>query len=132
MTTALALEFVIWFRDDLVGNAVVGGFISFPRCACAQIADRGLPAVGLIGMLMGPAYPVAISVLTKVVPRRLHSSSIAFCAALGQTGSAIFPFITGALAQRFSPIVLQPVMIILLGTMQILWAFVPNPARKKE
>ncbi|GAA5863598.1 hypothetical protein JCM8547_003661, partial [Rhodosporidiobolus lusitaniae] len=33
---AFALEFVIWFRDDLIGNAVT---------------------VGLIGCLMGPSYP---------------------------------------------------------------------------
>ncbi|GAA6052974.1 hypothetical protein JCM3770_001157 [Rhodotorula araucariae] len=108
---ALALELVIWLRDDLVANAVV---------------------VGIIGLLIGPVYPVAISILTKVVPRRLHAPSIAFCAAFGQAGSAVFPFITGALAQRFSPAALQPVMIALFACMLGLWTFVPSPGRKRE
>ncbi|BGP41209.1 hypothetical protein JCM10449v2_005183 [Rhodotorula kratochvilovae] len=108
---ALALEFSIWFADQLIPNAVV---------------------VGIIGLLIGPVYPVAISLLTKVVPRRLHAPSIAFCAAFGQAGSAVFPFITGALAQRFSPAALQPVMIALFACMMVLWILVPSPARKRE
>ncbi|GAA5889573.1 hypothetical protein JCM6882_007072 [Rhodosporidiobolus microsporus] len=108
---ALALEFAIWFADSLVGNAVV---------------------VGMIGVLMGPSYPILISVGTKIWPRRLHASAIAFVAALGQTGSAVFPFITGALAQRFNPIVLQPVMICLFVGQMAMWACVPRIAKKGE
>ncbi|GAA5908103.1 hypothetical protein JCM8208_003690 [Rhodotorula glutinis] len=111
LVTAMGLEFVIWFRNELISNAVV---------------------VGLIGVLLGPVYPVNISIMSKVLPRRLHAPSIATAAALGQCGSALCPFITGALAQRFSPAVLQPVMVTLLGMMLVLWAFVPSPTRKRE
>ncbi|GAA5922828.1 hypothetical protein JCM3775_006151 [Rhodotorula graminis] len=111
LATAMGLEFVIWFRDDLISNAVV---------------------VGLIGVLLGPLYPVSISILSRVLPRRLHAPSIAACAAFGQTGSALFPFITGALAQRHSPAVLQPVMVALMAGMLILWTLVPSPARKRD
>ncbi|GEM08853.1 MFS efflux transporter [Rhodotorula toruloides] len=108
---ALALEFAVWFADSLVGNAIV---------------------VAVIGVLIGPVYPVAISVLTKVIPRRLHATSIGFCASFGQIGAAACPFATGALAGLFSPAVLQPVMIVLFAIMLGLWVGVPGPARKKE
>lgn len=89
-------------------------------------------AVALIGVLIGPCYPVAISVLTKVIPRRLHATSIGFCASFGQIGAAVFPFAVGALAQRFSPAALQPVMVVLFAIQAGLWWLVPNPQRKKE
>lgn len=54
-----------------------------------------------------------------------------FIAAFGQTGSAIFPFITGALAQRFSTYALQPVMIALFVSMSLIWLWVP-PVEKRE
>ncbi|GAA5839352.1 hypothetical protein JCM9279_005914 [Rhodotorula babjevae] len=111
LVTAMGLEFVIWFRDELISNAVV---------------------VGLIGVLLGPIYPVCISILAKVLPRRLHAPSIAACAAFGQVGSAAMPFMTGALAQGYSPAVLQPVMVALMAGMLVLWILVPSPARKRE
>ncbi|GAA5992868.1 hypothetical protein JCM10908_001382 [Rhodotorula pacifica] len=111
LTIALALEFAIWFADSLVGNAVV---------------------VALIGVLIGPCYPVAISVLTKVIPRRLHATSIGFCASFGQIGAAAFPFAVGALAQRFSPAALQPVMVVLFAVQMAFWWLVPRPPQKKE
>ncbi|GAA5980778.1 hypothetical protein JCM11641_002648 [Rhodosporidiobolus odoratus] len=110
-TVALALEFSIWFADSLVGNAVV---------------------VAIVGVLMGPSYPILISVCTKILPRHLHAPGIAIIAALGQCGSAVFPFITGALAQRFNPVVLQPVMVCLLAGQMAAWAGIPRIARKAE
>ncbi|GAA5834181.1 hypothetical protein JCM11251_000564 [Rhodosporidiobolus azoricus] len=108
---AAALEFVIWFRHDFIGNAVT---------------------VALIGCMMGPSYPIAVSVLTKLLPRHLHSPAIAFIAACGSVGGAVFPFITGSLAQRFSPSVLQPVMVILLVGQVAMWACLPKVERKVE
>ncbi|GAA5875339.1 hypothetical protein JCM8547_003208 [Rhodosporidiobolus lusitaniae] len=110
-STALALEFSIWYADSLVGNAVV---------------------VALIGVLMGPSYPVLVSVLSKLLPRHLHAPAISFAAAFGQVGAACFPFMTGALAGRFEPIVLQPVMIVLLFGMMVCWFFVPRIQKKSQ
>lgn len=45
---ALGLEFVIWFVKDLIGNAV---------------------AVSLVGFVLGPFFPIAISVAGKLLPR---------------------------------------------------------------
>ncbi|GAA5901827.1 hypothetical protein JCM6882_008683 [Rhodosporidiobolus microsporus] len=107
---ALALEFAIWFRDDFIGNAVVAS---------------------LIGVMMGPSYPIAVSVMTKLLPRQLHASAIAFLAAMGQVGAAIFPFITGAISNRFSPVALHPIMICLLAGQFISWLGVPKIPKRK-
>lgn len=45
---ALGLEFVVWFVKDLIGNAV---------------------AVSLVGFVLGPFFPIAISVAGKLLPR---------------------------------------------------------------
>ncbi|SCZ95104.1 BZ3500_MvSof-1268-A1-R1_Chr11-3g03605 [Microbotryum saponariae] len=108
---ATGLEFAIWFSRDFVGNAVT---------------------VALVGFLLGPIYPITMSICTKVLPRSLHASGIGFIAAAGQAGSAIFPFLTGALAQRFSPAALQPVLITLFVVQALIWIFCPSPDRKKE
>ncbi|SCV73590.1 BQ2448_7516 [Microbotryum intermedium] len=108
---ATALEFAIWFSRDFIGNAIT---------------------VALVGFLLGPIYPIMMSICTKVLPRSLHASGIGFIAAAGQAGSAIFPFLTGALAQRFSPAALQPVLIALFAVQAVIWIFCPSPDRKKE
>ncbi|KAL8291864.1 hypothetical protein RQP46_002122 [Phenoliferia psychrophenolica] len=85
--------------------------------------------------LVGNAVTVALIVMslsTKLLPRHLHASSIGFIAAIGQTGSAVFPFTTGALAQRFSTYALQPVMISLCCGMTGVWLFVPAVRRRTE
>ncbi|GAA6017724.1 hypothetical protein JCM10207_000476 [Rhodosporidiobolus poonsookiae] len=108
---AISLEFVIWYAKSLVGNAI---------------------AVALVGIAMGPSWPTAVIVLTKLIPRKRHASTIAFLAAFGQVGAAIFPFITGALAQKYSPVALQPVMVVLLGCQMVVWACIPRIGRKQE
>ncbi|GAA6059956.1 hypothetical protein JCM10212_001305 [Sporobolomyces blumeae] len=111
LALALSLEFAIWFADSLVGNAVV---------------------VAIIGFLIAPIYPIVMSLVTKILPRKFHGPSIAGIASFGQTGSAVFPFLIGALSQKFSPKVLQPVMVVLFGVQFALWFLLPNVARKKE
>jgi fucose permease len=55
LSVALCLEFAVWFADSLVGNAVT---------------------VGLIGYAMGPAYPIVITVASRTIPRRLHTTAM--------------------------------------------------------
>ncbi|GAA5996197.1 hypothetical protein JCM5350_003302 [Sporobolomyces pararoseus] len=111
LTLALALEFAVWFADSFIGNAVV---------------------VSLVGVIIGPLYPIVMSLVTKLLPRKFHSASIAFIASFGQVGAAVCPFVTGALAQRFSPAALQPVLIFLFGVQLLLWLAVPDVVRKKD
>jgi fucose permease len=111
MLIFVSVQLAIWFARDFIGNSVT---------------------VALVGVLIGPTYPICMSLCTKVLPRSLHASGIGFIASLGQTGSALFPFITGALAQRFNPGVLQPVMIVLFGVQMAIWVFGPSVGKKKE
>lgn len=106
---AISLEIWIWLHRDLISNAV---------------------AFSLIGVILGPFYPIAISVISKLLPRHLHVGAIGFIAAIGSCGAAALPFATGALAQRYGAWVLQPMIISLLSAMGILWIFIPEPDKK--
>jgi len=66
----IALEIAIWTVDDLITNAVL---------------------YSIIGILLGPMYPIVIMVVIDVLPPELHAGTIGWCASLGQAGSAIMP-----------------------------------------
>jgi fucose permease len=83
---------VIWFVPSLIGNAV---------------------AVSLVGMALGPFYPIVMSQTGRIIPRKVLSGSIGWIAGFGQSGSAVLPFITGALANKYGIIALQPLWVFL-------------------
>ncbi|KIM36781.1 hypothetical protein M413DRAFT_20429 [Hebeloma cylindrosporum] len=63
---------------------------------------------------------------SRVIPRSLVTGSIGWISACGAAGSALLPFLTGAIASKFGIASLQPLlvaMMILLGT---LWVVVPK------
>ena len=84
---AIQLEVTIWVVPSLVGNAI---------------------AVSCIGMLLGPMYPILVNHSKNILPKWLFTGSVGWIAGVGQTGSAILPFITGVLAGRFGITSLQP------------------------
>jgi fucose permease len=65
-------------------------------------------AVSVVGVLLGPIYPIAMNHAGRVLPHWLLTGSIGWIAGLGQAGSALLPFITGALASRLGIQCLQP------------------------
>ena len=56
---------------------------------------KSLPADGafyaLIGVVLGPMYPVVMMVIVDVLPGELQAGSIGWIASLGQAGSAMMP-----------------------------------------
>ncbi|KAF4985730.1 hypothetical protein FDECE_16370 [Fusarium decemcellulare] len=100
---AIALQFIFWFVRNIIVDAV---------------------AISLLGFVIGPFFPVGLSILTELLPQDLHIASIGFTATIGQAGSAAFPFLTGAVASRAGVIVLQPIMIGLLGGLFVLWIMI--------
>ncbi|KAJ7108526.1 major facilitator superfamily domain-containing protein [Mycena epipterygia] len=106
---AIGLELVVWFVPSLVGGAV---------------------AVSLIGVFLGPIYPLVMNHAGRVVPRWLLSGSIGWIAGFGQAGSAILPFITGVIASKTGIRALQPLLISMMALFPILWALVPAPPRR--
>ncbi|KAG8814571.1 hypothetical protein FRC17_001074 [Serendipita sp. 399] len=83
----IALEITIWFVPSLIGNAI---------------------AVSLVGMALGPFYPIVMNQTGRLIPRKVLSGSIGWIAGFGQSGSAVLPFLTGALANKYGIIALQP------------------------
>ncbi|KAG6839778.1 hypothetical protein C0991_011729 [Blastosporella zonata] len=87
---AIGLEIIIWLVPSLIGNAV---------------------AVSIVGMLLGPMYPIAMNHAGRVLPRWILTGSIGWIAGFGQTGSALLPFMTGAISNKYGIRSLQPLCV---------------------
>ncbi|KAJ7591682.1 MFS general substrate transporter [Mycena floridula] len=106
-----SLELVVWLVPSLIGDGV---------------------AVSIIGVFLGPIYPIAMNHASRVLPRWLLTGSIGWIAGFGQAGSAVFPFMTGALAQKVGIKALHPLLVAMMAVMIILWTLVPRSQRKTE
>ncbi|CAE6419234.1 unnamed protein product [Rhizoctonia solani] len=79
-------------------------------------------AVSFVGILLGPMFPIILKVASGLVPK-----------SSGQVGSAVFPFMTGALAQKHGVKVLQPMLVGMISSLIVLWTLVPtNPQRHRD
>ncbi|KAH8110061.1 MFS general substrate transporter [Phellopilus nigrolimitatus] len=107
----IALEITIWFVPSLVGNAI---------------------AVAFVGLFLGPIYPILINVAGRLVPHWLVNGAIGWIGGLGQTGSALLPFVTGALSSKFGVRSLQPLIVSVMCAMLGLWAIVPPDVRRSD
>ncbi|TFK92343.1 MFS general substrate transporter [Polyporus arcularius HHB13444] len=108
---AIALELVVWLVPSLLGGAV---------------------AVSFVGVLLGPIYPLVMNHAGRVLPPWLLTGAVGWIAGFGQAGSAVFPFMTGALASKAGIKSLQPLLVSMMGFMIFLWALVPNTPRRIE
>ncbi|KAG9044146.1 hypothetical protein FS837_008722 [Tulasnella sp. UAMH 9824] len=112
MAVAAGLELVVWLVPNLITNAV---------------------AVALVGMALGPMYPIVMNIAAEVLPKWILAGSIGYVASSGQVGSALFPFLTGLLATKRGVQVLQPLVIGLFGLMAVLWlVFMLNTRRRAD
>jgi len=89
-------------------------------------------AVALQGFFLGPLFPAAVVATTKLLPRHLHVSGIGFAAAFGGSGAAIFPFVTGVVAQAKGVQVLQPIILALLVVIWLFWISLPRIEKKRD
>lgn len=88
-----SLELVVWLVPSFLSGAI---------------------SVSFVGLLLGPIYPIIMNHAGKVLPPWLLTGSIGWIAGFGQAGSAIIPFITGALASSKGIQSLQPLCVFLL------------------
>ncbi|KAH8083215.1 MFS general substrate transporter [Filobasidium floriforme] len=109
LSCAVGLHFVVWFVPSVIGNAV---------------------AVSIIGVLLGPIYPIVMNACAKIFPVGIVTGAIGFVASFGAAGGAIFPFATGALADRFSIKVMQPCILALMLVCVITWFPIDFSMRK--
>ncbi|KJZ71382.1 hypothetical protein HIM_09223 [Hirsutella minnesotensis 3608] len=111
MLAVMALELVFWLVPQFYVSAV---------------------AVSLQGFFLGPMFPNAILMTSKLLPRHLHVVVIGFASAFGGCGAALLPFLTGIVAQSAGVRVLQPIILALLAMMLAVWLCFPRQNRKKE
>lgn len=69
LLVAMGSELCFWLIPSFVSSAVFAG---------------------IVGFWLGPMFPAAIVVATKLLPRRLHVSAIGFAAAFGGGGMSFF------------------------------------------
>ncbi|KAJ5722743.1 hypothetical protein N7488_000778 [Penicillium malachiteum] len=106
---SIACGLILWLVPDFYASAV---------------------AVSFQGFFLGPLFPGAVVMVTKLLPQHLHVISIGFAAAFGGSGAAILPFAVGALAQAKGVSVLQPFIIALSGAIFLAWMGLPRTVKQ--
>ncbi|WWC87139.1 uncharacterized protein L201_002025 [Kwoniella dendrophila CBS 6074] len=105
----LVLSIVIWFTHSIIGNAI-----------CFSI----------IGIFLGPMYPIVMNVVVEILPGELQGGTIGWTASIGQAGSAIMPFMVGAISEKHGVWILQPFTVAFMVADIFLWFLVTRSSRQ--
>ncbi|KAK9363596.1 major facilitator superfamily domain-containing protein [Lipomyces starkeyi] len=111
LAVAVSFELITWLVPNVIGDAV---------------------AVSVVGLFVGPMYPSAITAISHLLPRLTQNFSVTIVTAFGSCGGALWPFITGLLAQTKGTFVVHPVAIGLFGGMCVCWSLIPFSRHKRE
>ena len=85
-----SLEVMISLTPSLIGNAI---------------------SISFIGLFLGPMYPITMNYASRILPRRILTGSIGWITGFGQAGSALFPFVAGAITSKEGISSLQPLCV---------------------
>lgn len=107
----MAFQLLAWLVPNIITNAV---------------------AVCVLGLLLGPVYPCAQTIFTKLLPRHVQTTAIGFVGGAGSSGGAVAPFTTGILAQAAGTYVLHPVCLGLYVVMLGCWFALPRVRKRTE
>jgi fucose permease len=102
---AIFFQLIVWLVPSFIASAI---------------------SVSIIGMVLGPMYPIAIHHTTRVIPRHLVTGTVGWMSAFGQAGSALLPFITGTMAAQLGIQSLQPFLFVMMIVVGVVWAIVPK------
>jgi fucose permease len=108
---AIIFQLLAWFIPNIIGQAV---------------------AVAIIGLILGPVYPCGALVFSKLLPRNIQTTSLSFISAMGSSGGAFFPFVTGLLAQHLGTVVLHPICLVLYAVMFVSWCCLPRTVKRTD
>ncbi|KAH7089181.1 major facilitator superfamily domain-containing protein [Paraphoma chrysanthemicola] len=106
-----ALQLLAWLIPNVIGNAV---------------------AVSLLGLLLGPVYPCAQTIFSRLLPRHIQTTAIGFIGGAGSSGGAVAPFTTGILAQASGTWVLHPVCLGMYAAMMACWFALPRVHKRTD
>jgi len=87
-------------------------------------------ATALVGFVISTFYTVAIHTASMLLPRRMHTSAMTLISSVGQSGSAIFPFVVGVISNKKGIWTMQPSIVALLVGQFICWSLVPKVAHR--
>ncbi|KAF3989895.1 hypothetical protein FT663_02465 [Candidozyma haemuli var. vulneris] len=88
--------------------------------------------VGLAGVFIGPTYPLMITAVSFIVPRKIQVVSLTIMTAFGSSGGAVLPFVTGLIAETQGAYVVLPIFIATYSAMLGFWFLLPNVERKPD
>lgn len=88
--------------------------------------------VSLAGLMIGPTYPLMITVVSGMLPRKIQVVSLTIMTAFGSSGGAIVPFLIGMCAQLVGTYVVLPAFIAAYGLMLVFWILLPNVEGKTQ
>ena len=108
---AIVFQLLVWLVPNIIGEAV---------------------AVALVGLLLGSVYPCAMVVYSKLLGKDELVSALAFVSAMGSSGGAVSPFMTGLVSQKVGTWVLNPIAIGLFGLMAACWAGLRRVPKRRE
>ena len=104
-------QLLVWFVPNIIGDAV---------------------AVAVVGLLLGPIYAFAISTFNRLQNRDELVSALSFVSAMGSSGGAVAPFLTGIISQKTGIWVVNPIAIGLFGAMTLTWLLLPKRPKRIE
>ncbi|WWC85360.1 uncharacterized protein L201_000223 [Kwoniella dendrophila CBS 6074] len=105
----LLLSIVIWFTHSIIGNAI-----------CFSI----------MGIFLGPMYPIVMNAVVENLPGELQGGTIGWVASMGQAGSAIMPFMAGAISEKHGVWILQPFTVASMVAVIFSWFLVTQTSRQ--
>jgi fucose permease len=108
---AALFQLLAWRVPNVVGDAV---------------------AVAVVGLLLGPVWPVAAVVFTRNMSRAEQVRGLSIISAFGSSGGALAPFTTGMLAQAAGTFVLHPIAIGLCLLMLLCWYLIPGIRKRTD
>ncbi|KAL1629069.1 hypothetical protein SLS56_005623 [Neofusicoccum ribis] len=110
-TGVLIFDVLVWQIPNLISNTIF---------------------VCIVGLLLGPVYPCAQTIFSRLLPRRIQTTCVGFIASAGSSGGAVMPFLTGLLAQVAGTWVLHPVCVVSFVGMVGCWLALPTVGKRRE
>ena len=83
-------------------------------------------SVAMQGFFLGPLFPAVVYACVKLLPEDLHVTVIGVTTGFSSLGSALLPFLVGAVADTEGIKFLQPFILGLSGAILVLWACLPK------
>jgi MFS family permease len=108
---AAVFQLLVWLVPNIIGDSI---------------------AVALVGYVLGPIAPCSMVMFLRLLPRSIQTLSVSFISSAGSSGGAIWPFLTGLIAQSKGTFVLHPICVGLFALMLGCWWMLPGVDKRRD